>query len=127
MDQSLVINEIFPSIQGEAAHAGVPCCFVRLAYCPLRCRFCDTDYAYNDGKSRLFKDILHEIELIGLQVIQIKGGEPLYQKNVILFINLLIDKGYSVLLETSGVLSLKEVPSKVHIIMHLKCPGSDME
>lgn len=126
MDQSLVVNEIFKSIQGEAFHAGIPCCFIRLTSCPLRCRWCDTKYSYEDGNLMKFDEILSQIESIGLHVIQITGGEPLAQNNVIPFIKLLVDRDYRVLLETSGCLSIRDLPKDVHLIMDLKCPSSGM-
>lgn len=121
---SLRINEIFYSIQGESTYAGLPCVFVRLTYCNLRCNFCDTEYAFFEGEYKSFDDILTEIKKYNCSLIEVTGGEPLVQKNVIPFIKLLCDSGYEVLIETGGHMDISVIDQRVICIMDIKCPGS---
>src|SRR5213079_3176939 len=109
-EKTLTINEIYHSIQGESTWAGHPCVFVRLTFCDLRCNYCDTEYAFYEGKKRTLKEI--------------SGGEPLLQKNVLPLMSMLCDAGHTVLLETSGAHDISKVDPRVHRIMDLKTPGS---
>lgn len=123
-EQVLYVNEIFYSIQGESTYQGLPCIFVRLAGCNLKCRWCDTTYAFYEGQKMTFEEIMDRIKKYNTNLVEITGGEPLLQKNVILFMSGLIENGYKVLLETSGSISIKDVPQGVIIIMDVKCPAS---
>lgn len=120
----LTINEIFYSIQGESTFAGQPCVFVRLTGCDLRCTYCDTEYAFYEGKKRSFESILEEIAQHSCKLVEITGGEPLLQKRVHLLMSRLCDLGYTVLIETSGAHDISPVDPRVHRIMDLKTPGS---
>lgn len=122
----LRVNEIFHSIQGESTHAGRPCVFVRLTYCNLRCRYCDTEYAFFEGIERPLDDIVTEVGRYGCRLVEVTGGEPLIQKETIALLERLLDAGHEVLLETSGAWPIENVPDGVRIIMDLKTPGSGM-
>jgi len=122
----LKINEIFKSIQGESTHAGLPCIFIRLTYCNLRCTYCDTEYAFHDGQDMSIKEILEHIEPMGIKLVEVTGGEPMLQKNVISLMEELLKNNYKVMLETSGAISLKDVPKEVNKIVDFKCPSSAM-
>lgn len=121
---TLKINEIFFSIQGESTYAGLPCVFVRLTYCNLRCTYCDTSYAFTEGRDMALEEILSQVEGYGCRLVEITGGEPLLQKNVHLLMTELCDRGYQVLLETGGHMSIRTVDSRVVRIMDIKCPSS---
>jgi 7-carboxy-7-deazaguanine synthase len=123
---SLVINEIFHSIQGESTYAGLPCIFIRLTYCNLRCSYCDTEYAFEEGKEMSVDEILNTIKPYGTKLVEVTGGEPLFQAESIALMQELCDEGYNVLLETGGSLSIEKVDSRVTIVMDLKCPSSNM-
>lgn len=123
----LKINEIFKSIQGESSYAGLPCAFVRLTGCDLRCRYCDTQYAYHEGKDMSVEQVIAHVDGYGLKLVEITGGEPLLQEPVYPLMARFLNKGYQVLLETSGSLPIKDVPEEVIKIMDLKCPGSGEE
>ena len=101
-ENTLTINEIYHSIQGESTRAGSPCVFVRLTFCDLRCNYCDTEYAFYEGKKRSLKEIVDAVAAHQCPLVEITGGEPLLQKNVMLLMSMLCDSGYTVLLETSG-------------------------
>ena len=118
------INEIYLSVQGESTHTGLPCIFIRLTGCNLRCSWCDTAYAFHEGKNMSIDEILQKVESFGIHLIEITGGEPLMQDNVYTLMRKLIKKGYKVMLETGGSISLERVPKEVIKIMDLKCPGS---
>jgi len=118
------INEIYLSVQGESTHTGLPCIFVRLTGCNLRCSWCDTAYAFHEGTNMSIDEILQKVESFGIHLIEITGGEPLMQDNVYTLMRRLIEKGYKVMLETGGSISLERVPKDVIKIMDLKCPGS---
>ena len=122
----LKINEIYFSVQGESTHAGLPCVFVRLTYCNLRCTYCDTEYAFYEGKDMSMEDILTEIKKYDCDVVEITGGEPLIQKEVLPLMQILCDSGYKVLIETGGSLPIENIDQRVHVIMDLKCPSSNM-
>ncbi len=120
----LTINEIFHSIQGESTHAGRPCVFVRLTACDLRCSWCDTPYAFDEGRKMSIDDVLGHVREYGCDVVEITGGEPLLQKDVYPLMRRLLDEGRTVLLETGGHRSVDEVPEGVIRVIDVKCPGS---
>ena len=122
--ETLTINEIYHSIQGESTWAGRPCVFVRLTFCDLRCNYCDTDYAFYEGKKQALKQIFDNVASFQCPLVEITGGEPLLQKNVLPLMSGLCDAGYTVLLETSGARDISRVDARVHRIMDLKTPGS---
>jgi len=124
----LKINEIYHSIQGESTSVGKPCVFVRLTYCNLRCTYCDTEYAFYDGKDFSVQQVIDEVEKYNCKLVEVTGGEPLVQIDECLkLMKRLCDIGYEVLIETSGSLSIKDNDPRVKIIMDLKCPSSGME
>jgi 7-carboxy-7-deazaguanine synthase len=123
-EQTLTINEIYQSIQGESTWAGLPCVFVRLTFCDLRCSYCDTEYAFYEGKKQSLSEILAAVRAFACNVVEITGGEPLLQKNVLPLMTMLADAGHTVLLETSGAHDISSVDPRVHRIMDLKTPGS---
>lgn len=123
---ALKVNEIFCSIQGESTHAGRPCVFVRLTYCDLRCRYCDTEYAFFEGVERPLEEILATVGSYGVGLVEVTGGEPLIQRESTLLLRRLLEEGYEVLLETSGAWPVETVPDGVRIVMDLKTPGSGM-
>ena len=118
------INEIYLSVQGESTHTGLPCIFIRLTGCNLRCSWCDTAYAFHEGKNMSIDEIFKKVESFGIHLVEITGGEPLMQDNVYTLMRRLIEKRYKVMLETGGSISLERVPKDVIKIMDLKCPGS---
>lgn len=120
----LNICEIFHSLQGESTFAGLPCIFIRLTECNLRCTYCDTTYSYAKGKDYSIERVLAEIALINCRLVEITGGEPLLQSDVIPLMKSLNQAGYQVLLETNGSISIQPVPAFVHVIMDVKLPGS---
>jgi 7-carboxy-7-deazaguanine synthase len=120
----LTVNEIFHSIQGESSYAGLPCVFVRLTGCNLRCAWCDTVYAFHEGRQRELDDVLTEVASYGCRLVEVTGGEPLLQPDVHLLMQRLLDAGHEVLLETGGQVSLERVPAGVVRIVDVKCPGS---
>ena len=123
----LKINEIYASIQGESSHTGLPCVFIRLTGCNLRCSWCDTAYAFYDGKNLTVEETLQKVETFGLPLVEITGGEPLLQEDVYPLMETLLKKGYRVMLETSGALPIDKVPQRVIKILDIKCPGSGEE
>lgn len=120
----LRVTEIFHSIQGESSHAGRPCVFVRLTGCPLRCRWCDTEYAFQGGESLELEEILERVGAFDCSLVEVTGGEPLAQSECPRLLRALADSGYEVLLETSGALSTESVDPRVKTILDLKCPDS---
>ncbi|MBH44425.1 MAG: 7-carboxy-7-deazaguanine synthase QueE [Gammaproteobacteria bacterium] len=122
--KSLIINEIFYSIQGESLNTGQPTVFVRLTGCPLRCNYCDTEYAFNEGRKIIFDDIFKIIDDYKCKNITITGGEPLAQKNIHQFMQKLCDSKYIVSIETSNALDIKLIDNRVTIILDIKTPGS---
>lgn len=120
----LNINEIFKSIQGESSFTGLPCIFIRLTGCNLRCTWCDTEYAFYEGKPKSVQDIMSAIEPLGVPLVEITGGEPLLQEAVYDLMNALLAKNYKVLVETGGGVSVEKVPEQVIKILDIKCPGS---
>jgi 7-carboxy-7-deazaguanine synthase len=121
---TLTINEIFYSIQGESTFAGQPCIFVRLTGCDLRCTYCDTEYAFYEGKRRSLDDIMAEVAKYPCKLVEVTGGEPLLQKRVHTLMSRLCDAGYTVLIETSGAHDIAPIDTRVHRIMDLKTPSS---
>ena len=138
MSDTLVVNEIYLSLQGESTFAGLPCIFVRLTACDLRCSYCDTAYAFTEGKKRSLAEILDEIKKLAapffnlqpsafnlqLPLVELTGGEPLLQKNSLPLMKSLCDDGFTVLIETSGAHDISQIDPRVHRIMDLKCPSS---
>ena len=120
----LTVNEIFHSIQGESTYAGEPCVFVRLTACDLRCSWCDTPYAFYEGKKMSVDDVVAEVERFGCPLVEVTGGEPLLQRDVYPLMDRLLDAGKTVLIETGGHRSIADVPPRVIRIMDVKCPGS---
>ncbi|MBW8865512.1 MAG: radical SAM protein [Verrucomicrobia bacterium] len=138
MSESLVINEIYLSLQGESTFAGLPCVFIRLKACDLRCSYCDTAYAFTEGKKQTLPDVLAEVKKLAvpfdhgksngkkpnLPLVELTGGEPLLQKNSLPLMKQLCDEGFTVLIETSGAHDISKIDPRVHRIMDLKCPAS---
>jgi 7-carboxy-7-deazaguanine synthase len=123
-EKKLTINEIYFSVQGESTWAGLPCVFVRLTFCDLRCTYCDTEYAFYEGKKQTLGEIVEAVLRYDCPLVEITGGEPLLQKNVLPLMTMLADAGRTVLLETSGAHDISAVDPRVHRIMDLKTPGS---
>jgi len=136
--ETLVVNEIYLSLQGESTFAGLPCVFVRLTACNLRCSYCDTAYAFTEGKKRPLGEVVAEVQRLAqpyptpnsalrtprLPLVELTGGEPLLQPAALPLMQQLCDAGFTVLVETSGALDLSGVDPRVHRIMDLKCPSS---
>ena len=124
---ALKINEIYYSVQGESTHAGRPCIFIRLTYCNLRCTYCDSEYTFYEGKDMEITHIMNEIKQWDCNLVEVTGGEPLFQDQCINLLNELVNSNYEVMLETGGSLSISDVPKKVIKIVDFKCPSSAME
>jgi 7-carboxy-7-deazaguanine synthase len=130
MSDSLVVNEIYLSLQGESTWAGLPCIFVRLTACNLRCSYCDTAYAFTQGRRMDPESVLSRIDELAAPyaanrpMVELTGGEPLLQTGAKALMSHLCDRGYTVLVETSGAHEIKDVDARVHRIMDLKCPSS---
>jgi 7-carboxy-7-deazaguanine synthase len=120
----LTINEIFHSIQGESSFAGQPCVFVRLTACDLRCTWCDTPYAFYEGRKMSVDEVIADVEARGCDLVEVTGGEPLLQQDVYPLMQRLIDSGKTVLIETGGHRSIARVPEGAVRIVDVKCPGS---
>lgn len=120
------ITEIFHSIQGESSYAGQPCVFIRLTGCPLRCTWCDTDYAFYGGHECSIDEVLAKVQAYECRLVEVTGGEPLVQPESLPLLTRLCDAGYTVLLETSGAVDIAPVDPRAHIILDVKCPGSGM-
>lgn len=127
MNTAFTVTEIYASVQGESSYAGLPCTFIRLTGCPLRCRWCDTAYAFKGGKTMTQDEILAEVERLKVPLVELTGGEPLAQPGTPKLMQELVDRGYKVLIETSGSESIADLPTATHVIMDLKCPGSGMQ
>ncbi|MGZ8940399.1 MAG: radical SAM protein [Limisphaerales bacterium] len=141
MSDTLVVNEVYLSLQGESTFAGLPCVFIRLTACNLRCSYCDTAYAFTEGAPRRVPDIISEVQstaaryggakgansALRLPLVELTGGEPLLQRNSLRLMRELCDLGFTVLVETSGALDISAVDSRVRRIMDLKCPSSGEE
>jgi len=138
VSETLVVNEIYLSLQGESTFAGLPCVFIRLTACDLRCTYCDTAYAFTEGKKMILPAILQKVRELAapfrysglrtpnsaLPLVELTGGEPLLQKNSLPLMQQLCDDGFTVLLETSGAHDISEADPRVHRIVDLKCPSS---
>jgi 7-carboxy-7-deazaguanine synthase len=136
VSETLVVNEIYLSLQGESTFAGLPCIFIRLTACDLRCSYCDTAYAFTDGKKKSLAEILGKVRALAqpfskleignwkLPLVELTGGEPLLQKNSLPLMKSLCDDGFTVLIETSGAHDISPIDSRVRRIMDLKCPSS---
>jgi 7-carboxy-7-deazaguanine synthase len=120
----LRVTEIFHSIQGESTWAGLPCTFIRLTGCPLRCVWCDTEYSFHGGEKVSLERIIERVVEIGTSLVEITGGEPLIHRNAFVLAERLIERGYTVLVETSGAVDVAPLDPRVHRIMDLKAPGS---
>jgi 7-carboxy-7-deazaguanine synthase len=121
------VCEIFTSIQGESTYTGLPCTFVRLAGCNLRCVYCDTQYAFEGGIEMPLDDIVGHVKLVGVNLVEITGGEPLLQgRDTLALIGTLLDEGFEVLVETNGSLGIHEIDRRAVIILDVKTPGSCM-
>jgi len=146
VSETLLINEIYLSLQGESTFAGLPCVFIRLTACNLRCSYCDTAYAFSEGQKQTLEQVLAQVRKLarpfagieggrGLQnseghllpLVELTGGEPLLQKNSLPLMSALCDEGFTVLLETSGAHDISRVDHRVRRIMDLKCPSSGEE
>lgn len=123
---TLVIHEIFHSIQGESSRAGLPCVFVRLTYCNIRCTYCDTEYAFYEGREMTIDAIVAAVKAYGCPLVEVTGGEPLFQENVHVLLRRLCDEGLEVLLETGGTLDIGVVDRRVRRIVDFKTPSSGM-
>jgi 7-carboxy-7-deazaguanine synthase len=121
------VNELFYSIQGESSYAGLPCAFIRLSGCNLRCAWCDTQYAFYEGAEMSIPEIVDAIGRFATRLALVTGGEPMLQKYVHELFRELLERNYTVLLETGGHVSLADVDPRVHKIMDFKCPSSGME
>ena len=138
VSDTLVVNEIYLSLQGESTFAGLPCIFIRLTACDLRCSYCDTAYAFTEGKKKSLAEVLAEVKRQAkpflnsklkiknskLPLVELTGGEPLLQKNSLPLMKSLCDDGFTVLIETSGAHDVSKVDPRVRRIMDLKCPSS---
>lgn len=124
---SLRIFEIFHSLQGESSRVGLPTVFVRLTGCPLRCGYCDTEYAFHGGATQSFDEILATVAIYQAQYVCVTGGEPLAQKGCHELLKMLCDAGYKVSIETSGAMDIFQVDERVSVIMDIKTPGSGEE
>jgi 7-carboxy-7-deazaguanine synthase len=122
----LKVNEIYYSIQGESSKAGLPCVFVRLTYCNLRCSYCDTEYAFYEGTDMSINSIIEQVKKYNCNLVELTGGEPLFQNESFELMDRLCSEGFEVMLETGGSLPVKDVNQKVMIILDLKCPSSNM-
>lgn len=121
---TLTVNEIYCSIQGESTWMGLPCVFVRLTFCDLRCNYCDTAYAFYEGRKWTLPEIIEQVVAYRCPIVEITGGEPLLQKNVLPLMAQLCDRGLTVLIETSGAHDISGIDPRVHRIVDLKTPGS---
>lgn len=121
---TLKVNEVYLSIQGESTWAGLRCAFVRLTACDLRCTYCDTEYAFYEGKKRTLGEVYDEVMGLESPMVEITGGEPLLQKSVLPLMRMFCDAGKRVLIETSGAHDISGIDARVHRIMDLKTPSS---
>ena len=120
----LRVTEIFHSIQGESTWAGLPCTFVRLTGCPLRCTWCDSEYAFHGGDKLTLDEIIARVDAAGTNLVEVTGGEPLIHRGAFVLVSRLLERGYTVLVETSGSIDVAPLDPRAHKIMDLKCPGS---
>ena len=127
LSDTLIINEIFFSIQGESTRIGLPCVFVRLTACDLRCAWCDTVYAFHEGTEMKIDIIVNKVKEYQCRLVEITGGEPLFQDNVHILMKRLCDENYDVMIETGGHRNISAIDPRVKRIMDIKCPGSLMD
>jgi 7-carboxy-7-deazaguanine synthase len=120
----LRITEIFNSVQGESTWAGLPCTFIRLTGCPLRCVWCDTEYSFHGGEKMSLDSLMERVREFATPLVELTGGEPLIHRNAFVLAERLLDAGYTVLVETSGAVDVAPLDPRAHKIMDLKCPGS---
>jgi 7-carboxy-7-deazaguanine synthase len=120
----LTITEIYQSLQGESSYVGLPCVFVRLTGCNLRCSYCDTEYAFHGGEKKSVEEILEEVKAYDCNLVEITGGEPLLQKECFILVEELCHRGYTVLIETGGSLPIQDLHDWVVVILDIKCPSS---
>jgi 7-carboxy-7-deazaguanine synthase len=120
----LTVNEIFHSVQGESTWAGMPCVFVRLTACDLRCSWCDTPYAFTEGAKRSVDDVVAEVVTYGCPLVEVTGGEPLLQADVYPLMEALLARGHTVLIETGGHHPIDRLPAGAIAILDVKCPAS---
>ncbi len=123
-DERLRVIEVYTSVQGESTWAGLPCVFVRLAGCNLRCVWCDSEWTFTGGEHRAIGDVLAEVAATGVNLVEVTGGEPLVHRQAIPLMERLLARGHTVLLETSGSRDIAPVPDGVHVILDLKPPDS---
>lgn len=126
MVDTIVVNEIFRSIQGESTYAGLPTTFIRTTGCNLRCSWCDTKYAYENGTGMTVVDITDKVKRLGSGLVEITGGEPLLQEGVGGLARHLLDSGFNVMIETNGSIDIGKIDKRATIVMDVKCPGSGM-
>ena len=120
------INEIFFSIQGESSCAGLPCAFVRLTGCNLRCGYCDTKHAYEEGQDQAAEQVVDAVSRFPTKLVEVTGGEPLLQEETLSLVTAFAERGYKVLIETNGTVSLRGIDARATVVMDIKCPGSGM-
>lgn len=121
---SLLVHEIYRSIQGESSYMGLPCTFVRTTGCHLRCSYCDTEHAFFKGQEQSVDQVLEQVKNLGVPMVELTGGEPLLQPATFLLLDRLVDWGFLVLIETSGAVSISRVNKKVRVILDVKTPSS---
>lgn len=121
---TLLVHEIYRSLQGESTFAGVPCTFIRLTGCHLRCAWCDTEHAFHDGKPQSVAAVVAEVAALGVELVEVTGGEPLLQKATPLLLTKLLDAGHKVLVETSGAVSIAGLDPRLRLIVDVKPPSS---
>lgn len=124
--RTMRITEIFHSIQGESSYAGLPCVFVRLTGCPLRCSWCDSEYTFYGGTEMALEEVISRVKAYGCRLIEVTGGEPLHQREAFALIERLCEDRFTVLIETSGAIDISPVDPRAHVILDAKCPGSGM-
>ena len=124
-DLNVSVNEIFYSIQGEAKNSGKPTIFIRTAGCPFNCSYCDTEYAFTDGKQTKISKIISSLKKYNTKYITVTGGEPLAQKNINALLNELLKNSYIVSIETSGLVKIDDIPEDIEIVMDVKTPSSN--
>src|SRR5690348_4948882 len=124
---TLVVHEVYRSLQGESTFAGLPCVFIRLTACHLRCRYCDTPHAFHQGEVMALDDVVARALALGDALVEVTGGEPLLQPEALPLMSRLADAGRTVLLETSGAIDIGPVDPRVRVILDLKTPGSGEE
>jgi 7-carboxy-7-deazaguanine synthase len=127
MNNKLKISEIFYSIQGESSYTGLPCVFIRLSGCNLRCNYCDADYTWEEGTVQSIESILSAVDCYPCTLVEVTGGEPLFQENSPDLLEKLVEQGKTVLLETNGSIAIHNVPDKIIAILDVKCPDSGSE